>query len=101
VSGPEFVGGFVQHVLPSRLQKIRYYGWMSPNSRIDAREVRWLVAIAMVWMFTLTLVDAKPSVPTRPKPRCHQCDGDLVTVLVTDWQGKAVYIRPPPYRDTG
>ncbi|KAA1256866.1 putative transposase [Rubripirellula obstinata] len=47
VSGHQFVGGFAQHVLPSRLQKIRYYGWMSPNSGISPEEVRWLLAIAL------------------------------------------------------
>ncbi|WP_143543703.1 transposase, partial [Rhodopirellula sp. MGV] len=24
--------GFAQHILPSRFQKVRHYGWMSANS---------------------------------------------------------------------
>ena len=46
VRGEEFVRGFVQHTLSPGLQKVRYYGWMSPNSRIGLDEVRWLL-----WLF--------------------------------------------------
>ena len=35
LSGTEFVRGFLQHTLPRGFQKIRYYGWMSPQSRFD------------------------------------------------------------------
>ncbi|KAA1262612.1 putative transposase [Rubripirellula obstinata] len=99
VTGHEFVRGFAQHVLPSRLQKIRYYGWMSPNSRIGPEEVRWLVAIALGWAFTLML--ARPTVPPRQRARCKECGGELQTVLVADSLGHALYSRPPPYLDTG
>ena len=34
LSGTQFVRGFVQHTLPRGFQKVRYYGWTSPNSRI-------------------------------------------------------------------
>ena len=37
-SGAEFVRGFAQHTLPSGFQKIRYYGWMSPNSKVNVDE---------------------------------------------------------------
>ncbi|WP_160167366.1 transposase [Rhodopirellula sp. SWK7] len=53
VAGHEFVWGFTQHVLPSRLQKIRYHGWTSPNSRTSPKELRWLLAITLGWPFTL------------------------------------------------
>nr|WP_160148321.1 transposase [Rubripirellula obstinata] len=99
VSGHQFVGGFAQHVLPSRLQKIRYYGWMSPNSGISPEEVRWLLAIALGWAFTLML--ASPVPPRRKKSLCKECGGELRAVLVTDSLGHALYSRPPPYRDTG
>ncbi|KAA1256838.1 hypothetical protein LF1_58590 [Rubripirellula obstinata] len=52
---------FAQHVLPSRLQKIRYYGWISPNSGISPEEVRWLLAIALGWAFTLMLGESGAS----------------------------------------
>jgi hypothetical protein len=28
--------------LPNRFEKIRYYGWMSPNSNVRVEEVKWL-----------------------------------------------------------
>ena len=46
VDGHEFVRGFVQHTLPPGFQKIRHYGWMSPNSKVSLDEVKWLV-----WLF--------------------------------------------------
>ncbi|MCA9179942.1 MAG: transposase, partial [Planctomycetales bacterium] len=42
-TGCEFIRGFVQHTLPPRLQKLRYYGFMSPNSAASLDELRWLV----------------------------------------------------------
>lgn len=99
VRGHEFVRGFVQHVLPPRFQKIRYYGWMSPNSRIDREEVRWMAVIASGWTYTLML--RVPQNPPRPRPRCRRCGGELHTVLVTDAEGRILYSRPPPLRDTG
>ncbi len=34
VPGNEFVRGFLQHTLPSRIQRIRYYRWASPNCKL-------------------------------------------------------------------
>ncbi|MGB7325020.1 MAG: hypothetical protein WBD31_09115 [Rubripirellula sp.] len=86
-------------MLPSRLQKIRYYGWMSSNSRIDREEVRWLIALSMGVLFTL-MPFQKPAEP-RQKPLCNECGGELKTVRVTNSLGHVLYSRPPPYRDTG
>ena len=33
----------MQHILPRGFQKIRYYGWMSPNCKLQLADVRWLV----------------------------------------------------------
>lgn len=52
-SGTDFVGSFLQHVLPPGFQKIRYYGWMSPNSSVSVSEVRWMARIALGLIFYL------------------------------------------------
>ncbi|WP_144057514.1 transposase [Novipirellula maiorica] len=43
VQGTAWVKSFVQHMLPADFQKVRRYGWMSANSKINFDEVRLLV----------------------------------------------------------
>ena len=98
VAGTEFVRGFVQHTLPPRFQKIRYYGWMSPNSRIGIDEVRWLLWLYLGWLFWLggRHVTSPPS-----KPRCSECGGELQVMLVSDHNGRVLYGHSLPYLDSG
>ena len=99
VAGTEFVRGFVQHTLPPRFQKIRYYGWMSPNSRIDLDEVRWLLWLSLGWVFWLGFRKSEASPPV--KPRCSQCGGDLKVTLITNHHGRVLYGHSLPYLDSG
>lgn len=99
VAGTEFVRGFVQHILPPRFQKIRYYGWMSPNSRIDLDEVRWLLWLYLGWVFWLRF--GKPAASSTAKPRCNQCGGELTVTLITDHHGRVLYTHSLPYLDSG
>ncbi|MEL6897758.1 MAG: transposase [Planctomycetota bacterium] len=83
-SGPAFVGSFLQHVLPPGFQKIRYYGWMSPNSRVSVSEVRWMAMIALGIVFCL---DAwSPIEPERlDQPMiCRHCGGQMQRVRQVD-----------------
>ena len=43
VTGREFVRGFLQHTLPPNFQRIRYYGFLSPNGSLSLDRVRMLV----------------------------------------------------------
>ena len=38
--GEPLVRSFVQHILPRGFQKVRYYGWMSPNCKLQLADVR-------------------------------------------------------------
>ena len=38
----EFLRRFLQHVLPSGFQKVRYYGFLSANACHSAEKLRWL-----------------------------------------------------------
>lgn len=40
VSGEEFMRRFLQHVLPERFVKVRYYGLLSPGNRHLLKRVR-------------------------------------------------------------
>jgi len=84
VEGIEFVRGFVQHTLPRGFQKVRYYGWMSPNSRIKLDEVRWLVWLFLGWTYWLASGHA-PQEPPHRKPivGCPACGGPMRVVGVS------------------
>jgi hypothetical protein len=41
----EFIRRFLQHVLPKGLMKIRYYGFLSPNSSVAIEKIRELISL--------------------------------------------------------
>jgi hypothetical protein len=76
VDAPEFIRRFLQHVLPTGLQKVRHYGFLSPNSWQSVELVRWLIALYHRLVFTLLghrSQDAKP----QPRIRCPVCGGPM------------------------
>ena len=83
VDGPSFVRGFAQHVLPSGFQKIRHYGWMSPNSNISLDEVKWLVWLFVGWTYWLASGYAPSEKPLTTPLRCSDCGGELQVIDVT------------------
>ena len=52
-SGEQFVRGFCQHILPSGFQKVRYYGFISPNCKLKLEKVRWLAWLWKGWTYCL------------------------------------------------
>jgi hypothetical protein len=89
----EFIRRFLQHVLPSGFQKVRHYGFLSPNSRTCIDAVRWLIALCFGLMFSMR---AEPTevVTCPPAIRCAECGGAMYIVS---------YIPPPTtvhYYDT-
>lgn len=81
VSGQEFVGGFVQHVLPRGFQKVRHYGWMSSNSKQTLEEVRWLVWLYLGWTYWLASGHAPQAESIeREQVRCAKC-GDAMRIV--------------------
>jgi hypothetical protein len=75
----EFLRRFLQHVLPAGFQKVRHYGFLSPNSATSIEAVRWLVTLHNGAIFSLL---ARPSEEpaAQPAPRCPVCGG-LMSVL--------------------
>ena len=75
----EFVRRFLQHVLPAGFQKVRHYGFLSPNSPTSIEAVRWLITVHNKAVFTLLAKLAnQPASP--PRPRCPVCGG-LLSIL--------------------
>jgi hypothetical protein len=72
----EFIRRFLQHVLPAGFQKVRHFGFLSPNSGITLEAVRWLVTLLNGAAFALQAARAKDPAATAA-PRCPVCGGPM------------------------
>jgi Putative transposase len=72
----EFIRRFLQHVLPAGFQKVRHYGFFSPNSGTTLEAVRWLVTVPHGAVFSLEAEGAEEPDAT-PAPRCPVCGGPM------------------------
>ena len=100
--GERFVQGFVQHVLPRGLRKVRYYGSMSSNSRIGIDEVRWLVWLFLGWTFWLASGHAPQEKPAEREPlRCAECGGTMRIVEIVNENCRALVEHSVAYLDSG
>jgi Putative transposase/Transposase zinc-binding domain len=70
----EFIRRFLQHVLPTGFMKVRYYGFLSPASRIPLEEVR--ARIELAFGFELVTPEREPEPP--PQILCRHCGHELV-----------------------
>lgn len=82
VPGQRFVQGFVQHILPSGFQKVRYYGWASPNCKMKRENVRWLVWLYRGWTYWLGSLLQSPAAIAKPVPRCSRCASTLTLIAI-------------------
>jgi hypothetical protein len=102
VSGTEFVRGFIQHTLPPGFQKIRYYGWMSPNSRVTLQELKWLVWLYLGWTFWLASGHAPQPKQSPPATvRCPKCGGAMQIMAVVSGSPIALPEHSIAYLDSG
>jgi hypothetical protein len=102
VVGTEFVRGFVQHTLPPRFQKIRYYGWMSSNSKVSLDEVKWMVWMFLGWTFWLASGHVPQKPPRQPSElRCALCGGRMRVVHVTFEATEVLSEHALAYLDSG
>ncbi len=100
MTGQEFVRGFLQHVLPPKFHRIRYYGFLNKHSSLSIDYVRMLVWFYRGWCYVLART-AVPEVPPKRQMRCRECGGDLHLVMITDHVGRVLYEHPLPYLDSG
>jgi hypothetical protein len=76
VESHEFIRRFLQHVLPRGLQKVRHYGFLSPNSKKPIEAVRWLVSLYCGLIFCL-LAKVPQEGLIEPRIRCDECGGAM------------------------
>ena len=96
LTGPQFVRSFCQHILPSGFQKIRYYGFMSPNCKLQLENVRWLVWLWKGWTYWLGRAMFQPKAIKPAGPTCRQCGGELELLAITNERGSIIWRRPLP-----
>jgi Putative transposase/Transposase zinc-binding domain len=85
VSAAEFMRRFLQHVLPDRFVKVRYYGLLSPACRQLLRQARQLLAA-----FIDKLKPAQPETTVSPAPlSCPHCGGPLTLLATLAPRGRA------------
>ena len=78
VTAEEFIRRFLQHVLPKRFVKVRYYGLLSPSNRHLLNRVRELLGVAVI-------VRGSPSQDQDRQSecgvrRCPECGAELMRV---------------------
>jgi hypothetical protein len=88
VSTEEFIRRFLQHVLPDRFVKVRYYGLLSPSNRHLLKRVRTLLRAKVVQVETPDHGVEEGG----EAPRCPECGGELILVRKLDRKS-----REPPY----
>ena len=66
----EFIRRYLQHVLPDGFMKVRYYGFMSPSSRISTDEIRCMIELA--YEFRISIKPGKIIVK-HPQVSCCKC----------------------------
>ena len=69
----EFIRRFLQHVLPTGFIKVRYYGFMNPNSSVSLDEINALIEMASG--FTVTALE--PATEPMPMMTCVLCGATL------------------------
>jgi len=100
VSGNEFVRGFLQHTLQRNLQRLRYYGFASPNYKLSMGWIRMLVWFYLGWCYVLAKQSAAKAIE-RPPVRCAECGGEMQLVAIIDGRGRTRYNHPLPFLDSG
>ena len=97
VTGQKFLQSFAQHILPAKFQKIRYYGFMSANNKIQLENVRWLVWMYKGWTYWLGSALFQPVIK-KQIPTCSDCGGELELLRITNEQGRTIWAKQLPKR---
>jgi putative transposase len=77
----EFIRRFLQHVLPSGFQKVRHYGFLSPNSPHSIDAVRWLVTLYYGLVYVLRGASLHDDL-AEPRIRCAACGGPMRVLTI-------------------
>jgi len=75
----EFLRRFLQHTLPSGFMKIRYYGFMHPNSRYKPQDVRDMISVQQAIIQAISEEKAGDKIRKTIKHYCCKfCEGPML-----------------------
>jgi len=69
----ELMHRFLQHVLPTGLMKVRYYGFVSPSFAMPLEELKARVELAQGFALQVSAIE----IESRPPMCCRHCGGRL------------------------
>ena len=78
----------LQHVLPSGFMKVRYYGFMNPNCKVELETISSLIELSYGFRISRPEVQIEPREPIA----CSKCGGALKLRLIVLPGG--IVIRP-------
>jgi hypothetical protein len=69
----EFMRRFLQHVLPTGFMKVRYFGFMNPNCKVDLETIRAMIELS----YGFTVAQSQLQLGARQPMACPHCGGSL------------------------
>jgi|SRR6056297_184105 len=75
LTAEEFIRRFLQHVLPTGLQKVRHYGFMHKRSKVSRTWLAMLVTVTLNMIYVLVVTP--PTMPVKRIIECPDCGGEL------------------------
>ena len=92
----EFIRRFLMHVLPSGFHRIRYYGFLTSQTRAkNIARIRELLAVPLIPIDAIKAAHPKPDEPQAPEHPCPCC-GSRMRIIETFLRGQQPRYRPPP-----
>ena len=98
----EFIRRFLMHVLPSGFHRIRYYGFLTCQTRANNIErIRELLAVPLIPVDAIKAASATASTSARPEePKAPEhpcpCCGSRMIIIETFLRGQKPTHRPSP-----
>jgi hypothetical protein len=84
----EFIRRFLMHVLPPGFHRIRYYGFLTSQTRAkNIARIRKLLAVPLIPVDAIKAVNAKPEEPKAPEHPCPCC-GSRMRIIETFLRGQ-------------
>jgi len=92
----EFIRRFLMHVLPAGFHRIRYYGFLTSQTRArNIARIRELLAVPLIPIDAIKAAAATPEQPKAPEHPCPCCGGRM-RIIETFLRGQQPNNRPTP-----
>ena len=73
-----FIRRFLIHVLPKGFHRIRYFGFLTGQSRAkNIAHIRGMLAVPLIPIDDIKALNAKPEEPKAPEQPCPCCGGHM------------------------